>query len=197
MPIVGTNTNYAIVVAQLYTKGKCHGVHQFLVQIRDTETWQPMPGVLVGECGPKLGTKAYNNGFLKLDHVRVPRKNMLMRFAQVLENGLLIQAPSRVLAYNTMMHIRALILLDGVNCISKAAVIATRYAAVRRQSPIDPKQGEPQIIDHVTQQYKLFPNIARSVVFKILFNSIWQLFEKVCAEVNEFDLTHLPEVREN
>lgn len=117
-----------------------------------------------------------------------------MRFAQVLEDGSLVQAPSRVLAYNTMMHIRAMILLDGVNCISKAAVIATRYAAVRRQSPIDPNQGEPQIIDHVTQQYKLFPNIARSVVFKILFNSIWQLFEKVCAEVNEFDLSHLPEV---
>lgn len=191
---MGHNTNFAIVVAQLYTKGKCHGVHQFLVQIRNSDTWQPMPGVLVGECGPKLGTKAYNNGYLKLDNVRIPRKNMLMRFAQVLEDGTLKQAPSRVLAYNTMMHIRTAILLDGVNCISKASVIATRYSAVRHQSPIDPNKGEPQIIDHRTQQYKLFPNIARSIVFKILYNSIWKLFENVCAEVNEHNLTHLPEV---
>lgn len=191
---MGHNTNFAIVVAQLYTQGKCHGVHQFLVQTRNSDTWEPMPGVLVGECGPKLGTKSYNNGYLKLDNVRIPRKNMLMRFAQVLEDGSLIQAPSRVLAYNTMMHIRTAILLDGVNCISKASVIATRYSAVRHQSPIDPNNGEPQIIDHRTQQYKLFPNIARSIVFKILYNHVWKLFETVCAEVNQHNLTHLPEV---
>lgn len=43
--IVGHTANYAIVVAQLYTKGKCHGIHPFIVQLRDTDTHQPLPGM--------------------------------------------------------------------------------------------------------------------------------------------------------
>lgn len=41
---VGHTANYAVVVAQLYTKGQCHGVHPFIVQLRDEETWAPMKG---------------------------------------------------------------------------------------------------------------------------------------------------------
>lgn len=41
---VGHTSNYAVVVAQLYTKGQCHGIHPFIVQLRDEETWAPMKG---------------------------------------------------------------------------------------------------------------------------------------------------------
>lgn len=40
-------------------------------------------GVTVGDIGPKMGFDSTDNGFLRLDHVRVPRENMLSRFAQV------------------------------------------------------------------------------------------------------------------
>ena len=40
-------------------------------------------GVTLGDIGPKFGYDANDNGFLKLDHVRVPRTNMLMKNAQV------------------------------------------------------------------------------------------------------------------
>ena len=42
-----------------------------------------MAGVSVGDIGPKLGGNANDNGYLMLDHVRVPRENMLMRFSRV------------------------------------------------------------------------------------------------------------------
>lgn len=42
---VGHSSNYAIVVAQLYTQGINRGIHPFIVQIRDSETWMPMPGI--------------------------------------------------------------------------------------------------------------------------------------------------------
>lgn len=45
--LVGHTANYAVVVAQLYTKGKCQGIHPFIVQLRDEETHEPMPGT---EC---------------------------------------------------------------------------------------------------------------------------------------------------
>ena len=41
---LGKAANYAIVVAQLYTLGVCHGPHPFVVQLRDIDTHQPLPG---------------------------------------------------------------------------------------------------------------------------------------------------------
>jgi hypothetical protein len=46
---VGQTANYAVVVAQLHTKGVCHGIHPFIVQLRDEETHKPMPGICTNE----------------------------------------------------------------------------------------------------------------------------------------------------
>ena len=81
---VGQTANYAVVVAQIHTKGVCHGIHPFIVQLRDEKTHRPMPGVTVGEIGPKLGMNATNNGFLAFKQVPIPRNQMLMKNAQVL-----------------------------------------------------------------------------------------------------------------
>ena len=40
-------------------------------------------GVTVGDIGPKMGFHHIDHGFLRLDHARIPRENMLSRFAQV------------------------------------------------------------------------------------------------------------------
>lgn len=80
--------NYCIIMAQLYTKGKCHGIHAFIVQLRDEETHMPLPGIKVGEIGAKLGMNGTNNGFLGFDKVRIPRDYMLMKNAKVLEVSL-------------------------------------------------------------------------------------------------------------
>lgn len=82
---VGHTANYCVVVAQLYTKGECHGIHPFIVQLRDEETHEPLPGITIGEIGTKLGMNATNNGFLGFNKVRIPREQMLMKNAQVLE----------------------------------------------------------------------------------------------------------------
>ena len=41
---MGKTANYAVVMAQLYTRGKCEGIHPFLVQLRDENTHEPLPG---------------------------------------------------------------------------------------------------------------------------------------------------------
>lgn len=131
--------NYAVVVAQLYTKGECHGIHPFIVQLRDEETHMPLPGIKIGEIGTKVGMKSVNNGYLGFEKVRIPRKNMLMKNAQVLEDGTFVKPKASVLTYGTMMFVRVAIVGDASNNLAKAVTIATRYSAVRRQSPIDPK----------------------------------------------------------
>lgn len=44
--LVGKSANYAVVSAQLRTNGKNHGMHAFLVQLRDLQTHKPLPGLL-------------------------------------------------------------------------------------------------------------------------------------------------------
>jgi acyl-CoA oxidase len=152
---VGQTANYAVVVAQLHTKGVCHGIHPFIVQLRDEKTHRPMPGVTVGEIGPKLGMNATNNGFLAFKQVPVPRNQMLMKNAQVLpvstqpevkpgaemikfkfssQDGTYVKSPSSKLTYGTMMFVRVVIVQDMASYLSKAVTIAVRYSAVRRQS---------------------------------------------------------------
>jgi acyl-CoA oxidase len=55
-------------------------------------------------------------------------------------------------------------------------------------------EPEPQIIDYLTQQYKLFPNLA--ACFALRFNAIWlwNMYNCVTAELEDGDLDRLPEV---
>lgn len=193
---VGYNSNYAIVAAQLYTKGQCYGVHQFLVPIRNSETWKPLNGIEVGAIGASMGVHSFNNGYLKMNNVRVPRTNMLMKLSEVLPNGNYIKRENPILTYFTMMFVRTTILKQASLYMAKIATIAIRYSAVRRQSPINFKQSsqEVQIIDYVTQQYKLFPNLAASLVFKIMFEYVWEIFNRVRLELSNNNYKRLPEV---
>jgi len=104
---VGHTATHAVVVARLITKGTDHGIHQFVVPLRSLQDHRPLPGgcaylscslichysmagVKVGDIGTKFGYFGADNGFLHLDHVRIPRENMLMRYAKVINYGLFV-----------------------------------------------------------------------------------------------------------
>ncbi|XP_047985323.1 probable peroxisomal acyl-coenzyme A oxidase 1 [Leguminivora glycinivorella] len=186
--------NYCIVVAQLYTKGQCHGIHPFIVQLRDEETHMPLPGIKVGEIGAKLGMNGTNNGFLGFDKVRIPREHMLMKNAKVLEDGTYVRAPSSKLTYGTMMFVRVVLVNDVCSYMAKAVTIATRYSAVRHQSQPKPDEPEPQILDYVTQQHKLAIGIATVHALRLSAAWIWNMYNNVTAELDAGDMERLPEL---
>ncbi|VVC95915.1 unnamed protein product [Leptidea sinapis] len=186
--------NYCIVMAQLYTQGKCHGIHPFIVQLRDEESHMPLRGIKVGEIGAKLGMNGTNNGFLGFENVRIPRDHMLMKNSKVLEDGTYVNAPNSKLTYGTMMFVRVMIVNDMCNYIAKAVTIATRYSAIRRQSKMKPDEPEPQIIDFLTQRHKLFIGIASVHAFKLSSEWIWNMYNNVTAELESGDLERLPEL---
>jgi acyl-CoA oxidase len=47
---LGKSSTHAILMAQLYTQGKCYGPHPFVVQLRDLETHRTLPrlGLIIG-----------------------------------------------------------------------------------------------------------------------------------------------------
>ena len=60
---MGNAATHAIVYAQLYTPdGVCHGLHSFVVPIRDPIDMSPYPGLLIGDMGIKLGQNGLANG---------------------------------------------------------------------------------------------------------------------------------------
>ena len=73
---LGATATHAVVMARLFCGGADRGPHAFIVQVRDLETHVPLPGVRVGDLGPKLGFGSVDNGWLELDHV-VIRKSLI------------------------------------------------------------------------------------------------------------------------
>ena len=63
---LGKTATHALVYAQLYTAdGQCHGLHSFVVPIRDSNL-RSLPGVVVGDMGEKLGLNGIDNGYVEI-----------------------------------------------------------------------------------------------------------------------------------
>ena len=72
--------------AQLQIGAKNHGVHVFLVQLRDEEH-RMLPGIEAGDLGPKFGDAAIDTGYLRMKDVRIPREHMLCKRQHVEPDG--------------------------------------------------------------------------------------------------------------
>jgi acyl-CoA oxidase len=60
---------------------KDHGVHAFICPLRDA-SGSVCKGVEIRDCGYKVGLNGVDNGAIAFHGVRVPRENLLDRFAQ-------------------------------------------------------------------------------------------------------------------
>ncbi|MCE0761347.1 acyl-CoA dehydrogenase family protein [Pseudonocardia kujensis] len=154
----------AVVFAQLVTRGETHGVHAFLVPIRD-DAGAAMPGVEIGDCGHKAGLNGVDNGRLTFHSVRVPREALLNRFADVSADGTYtssIENEGRrfFTMLGTLVRGRISVAGGAGSASQKALALAVRYGERRRQFA-DPGTGqETAILDYRAHQRKLLPALA-------------------------------------
>ena len=163
----------AAVYAQLVTRGENHGVHCFLVPIRDAKG-QTCEGVEIGDDRHKGGLGGVDNGRLSFHQVRIPRENLLNKYGDVAEDGTYsspIEDVNR--RFFTMLGtlVRGRISVGG-SALAAAEValsIAGRYALERRQFGQD---GEPEVLlaDYRVHQRRLLPLIARSYAYRFAQN---------------------------
>lgn len=166
----------AAVFAQLITKGEQHGVHCVLVPIRDADG-ADLPGVTISDCHYKGGLPGVDNGRLMFDNVRVPRENLLNRYADVNLDGAYsspIENPSR--RFFTMLGtlIRGRVTVGGSagTAAQVALDIATRYALQRRQFSRPDSDEEIVILDYLVHQRRLLPLIAKSYALQFAQNEL-------------------------
>lgn len=76
---LGKTATHVVLMARLFTGGRDYGPHAFVVQIRDLDTHHPLPGVVVGDIGAKMGYNGVDNGFLSFDHVRIRTYVLLLQ----------------------------------------------------------------------------------------------------------------------
>ena len=155
----------AAVFAQLEVDGVSHGVHAFVVPIR--EGGRVLEGVRIEDCGPKMGLNGVDNGRIWFDGVRVPRTALLNQFAEVTPEGRYlspIDNPNKrfFTMLGTLVQGRVCVGGAGINASKVALTIATRYAVRRRQFEAASPDEEQLLLDYGMHQRRLLPLIART-----------------------------------
>ena len=186
---LGKLATHAIVYAQLLLPNERgvleeKGVHSFMMQIRD-ENHHPLPGIEVGDLGPKQGDNANDTGYMRLTQVRVPREYLLSRFQEVTPDGRYIISEAKEknpqLHYFTMMSTRGSMVKSSGGYLAKAVVIAARYSCVRRQGFVNTERGvsyqsaERPIIDWEIQRYRIMTQLA--LTYAIKFSGSWLIHQ--------------------
>ncbi|MXV96790.1 MAG: acyl-CoA oxidase [Gemmatimonadetes bacterium] len=155
----------ATVFARLRLGHDDHGVHAFLVHIRDAHG-AVAPGVHIEDCGAKEGLNGVDNGRIRFDGVRVGADALLDRFARITPDGEYESPiPTAGRRFFTMLGTlvagRISIAAASQTVTRKALTIAVRYTARRRQfGPAG--GGEVPVLDYLSVQRELLPRLAAS-----------------------------------
>jgi acyl-CoA oxidase len=156
----------ATVFARLHVGSEDHGVHAVLVPLRD-EAGAPLPGIRIEDRGLKEGLNGVDNGRIWFDSVRVPRENLLDRFASIDEGGTyhsdIAGAGRRFFTMlGTLVTGRISVAAASVSAAKTGLTIAVRHTLSRRQFGPEGEDEVP-LLAHRTMQRALLPAMAPTV----------------------------------
>lgn len=165
----------ATVFAQLIVNNEQHGIHAFLVPIRNKKG-ETMPGITIGDNGHKMGLNGVDNGTLHFNSIRIPKENLLNKFGDIDEDG---QYSSPISSSSKRFFTMLGTLVGGRLCVpiagntaAKKALNMAVYFALNRKQFGPPGQPEQSIMDYPTHQKKLMPLIANVYAYDFAHNHL-------------------------
>ncbi|KAJ5558582.1 hypothetical protein N7535_008798 [Penicillium sp. DV-2018c] len=203
---LGRTATHSIVVAQLLlpdgvdgkgeTVYKGYGPHMFVTRVRDAETHKPLPGIVIGDIGPKYGYASMDNAYMLFNNFRIPHNAMLSRYSRVdPETGKYYKPENRAVLYGSMTHARKRIIMAARLALARAVTVAVRYCSIRRQFH-DKEAGSPDgyetaVLDYPTVQIRLLPLLATSYALHYTGERMGQIYEATRSNVDGGDLSSL------
>eukprot|EP00190_Bangiopsis_sp_CCMP1999_P004786 CAMPEP_0198731144 /NCGR_PEP_ID=MMETSP1475-20131203/28334_1 /TAXON_ID= ORGANISM="Unidentified sp., Strain CCMP1999" /NCGR_SAMPLE_ID=MMETSP1475 /ASSEMBLY_ACC=CAM_ASM_001111 /LENGTH=605 /DNA_ID=CAMNT_0044494069 /DNA_START=36 /DNA_END=1850 /DNA_ORIENTATION=- len=161
------SANYTVAFAQLTVAGEQHGIHAFVVRLRDNQG-NVVPGITVADCGHKWGLNGVDNGRIWFNHVAVPREDMLSKMSWVSADGTFgsnVPDPDERFGrtLGALTGGRVSIIFSAVNQLKVGTTIAARYAKSR-------DVFNSQLVDIQTHRLRLFPYMCGAVVMNLVGN---------------------------
>ncbi|KAH7052949.1 hypothetical protein BKA57DRAFT_491135 [Linnemannia elongata] len=170
----GETATHTVAICQTIVDGENHGINWFIVPLRDGKTGKLKPGVTAGDIGHKAGRQGLDNGWIQFTSVRIPRQNMMMKWASMSPEGEFTPSPNPILSYATLIPERFTLLGGSQVILSQTLTIAVRYGAVRRQGNHD-----EQILDYQTHYTSLMPGVAFIYALNIVDHELMTKWDEV------------------
>jgi acyl-CoA oxidase len=148
-----------IVFAQLKMNkdAESEGVHAFLVPVRDKQG-KILPGISIEDHGEKVGLNGVDNGYISFSNVKVPREEMLDRFASIDDKGQYqTDTPKKTARFFKMIGT----LVTGRVALSVASLSAAKNALAAIVPYADTREVFGDILlNKQATQTRLFPLLA-------------------------------------
>nr|CAD7403730.1 unnamed protein product [Timema cristinae] len=167
---LGKAATHGTVFAQLVTPdGVCHGLHAFIVPLRDPNTLLVHPGIIIGDMGEKLGLNAVDNGFAIFNQYRIPKDNLLNKIGSVTPSGQYVSPvkDSRKRFDRNTVHTTLLSLDREEHSPHYTAVTGQRGTQFTHYTDVTGRKLTLLLLVIVLQQWRLFPYIAAAFALKV------------------------------
>ena len=125
----GYTAELGVVIADLRVRGVSRGPHPFLMRLRDGPNGRLLPGIRVADMGTKTVANDLDNARVWFDGVRLPRRALLSRFADIVDGRYVQLSDERM-----RIEVIGQRLLTGRLAIAESALICSRAIHLRTQS---------------------------------------------------------------
>jgi alkylation response protein AidB-like acyl-CoA dehydrogenase len=182
--------NMGVVFANLIIDGKNEGVHAFLIKLRDDDG-NVSPGILIGDCGMKMGNNGIDNGWALFRSMKVGVDSLLNEFSWITDKG---EFQSKIKSKSKRFAVQISALSGGRLGVGVSAAMATlmgcgiaiRYGTVRQQFG-DKKGMENTLMSYPLVHSKLITRISNALIHY----SISDYLDHEWLNVNVFDFTNI------